>query len=179
MIVFATSEFDDNFNSVVKSFDLRDPNVKYVPPKKPFTSWTILKYVLFLLLPIILPLWITIALSVVLTQGTSSRIRVAGILRKAASQIQENPGTLKTLNQNEDAKVSPTISLGSISDSADSQQNGEHNAVDKFLDENVLVPTLDGVYFPGEENIRANDDSESSEDVVIDSECDAYFVNLT
>lgn len=177
MDVFATSEFDDNFNSVVKSFDLRDPNVKYVPPKKPFTSWTILKYVLFLLLPIIIPLWMTIALSVVLTQGTGSRIRVAKILRKAASQIQENPDGLKTPNQNEDAKVSPTISLGSISDSADSQQNGEHNTVDKFLDETVLVPALDGVNFPGEENNRPNDHSESSEDVVIDSECDANLIN--
>ncbi|KAI8577600.1 hypothetical protein K450DRAFT_251594 [Umbelopsis ramanniana AG] len=161
-------DFDENFNTVVKSFDLRDPNVKYVPPKKPFTSWTILKYVLFLLLPVLLPLWITIALSVVLTQGTSSRIRVAGILRKAASQIQESPNTLNTDKQGEDIKVSPTISLGSISDSSDSQQNGEHNTVDKFLDETVLVPALDGVNFPGEENLRPNEDSDSNEDVVID-----------
>jgi hypothetical protein len=124
-------------------------------------------------------LWITIALSVVLTQGTSSRIRVAGILRKAASQIQENPDAVKTPNHNEDVKVSPTISLGSISDSADSQQNGDHNTVDKFLDETVLVPALDGVNFPSEESIRPNEDSESSEDVIIDSECDAYLINLT
>jgi hypothetical protein len=113
-----------------------------------------------------------IALSVVLTQGTGSRIRVAGILRKTALKIQKNPNTLKAISQAEDVKISPTISLGSMSDSADSQQNGEHNTVDKFLDETVLVPALDGEMFPGEENIRPHDDSESSEDVVIDSKCD-------
>ncbi|KAH8552163.1 putative serine esterase-domain-containing protein [Umbelopsis sp. PMI_123] len=162
-------EYDESFCTVVKSYDLRDPSVEYTPPKKPFTKWTILKYVIFLLLPVLLPLWIIIAFSYVASQGLGSRIRVAGILRNAASKINDQSNNTKKIMPVEDSKVSPTVSLGSITDSTKAQQDGAVDVVDKFVEEAVLVPALDGMNFPGEANILKKDGSESSEDVIIDT----------
>jgi hypothetical protein len=174
---FSTSEYDESFCTVVKSYDLRDPSVEYTPPKKPFTKWTILKYVIFLLLPVLLPLWIIIAFSYVASQGLGSRIRVAGILRNAASKINDQSNNTKKIMPVEDSKVSPTVSLGSITDSTKAQQDGAVDVVDKFVEEAVLVPALDGMNFPGEANILKKDGSESSEDVIIDSKCDIHLAN--
>lgn len=174
------SEYDENFKSVVKSFDLREPNIKYTPPKKPFTWWSILKYVLFVFIPVLAPLWIIIGLSVVITQGLLSRVRVARMIHKQAVKITNGSDITKAPALAESKTISPTVSLGSMSDSSD--QEGEFEPISKFVDENVLVPGLEGVNFPGSEDDhkkQQDDDCQSETDVVIDSKCaSSHLVNL-
>ncbi|KAM3583644.1 hypothetical protein VKS41_003617 [Umbelopsis sp. WA50703] len=143
-------EFDAGFKAVVVSFDLRDPKIKYVAPKKPFTKWSILKYFLFALIPVLLPLWIVIALSVVSTQGLLSRFRVAKLIAKEKSKLV---AASKVVAKDEDGAASlttsPTITAGSPDIESDDNGEGRRQSISKFMDDNVLVPALEGVNFPG------------------------------
>ncbi|KAG2178243.1 hypothetical protein INT43_003496 [Umbelopsis isabellina] len=170
-------EYDPGFNSVVTSFDLRDPSIKYVPPKKPFTKWTILKYPLFALIPVLLPVWIVVALSVVSTQGLLSRLRVAKLISKEKTKMIE---ASKVLTNNEDSNgsraTSPTITAESVDKDSDSNRD-RRQSISKFMDDNVLVPALEGVNFPGtQEEHRVSRSSQDS--IAIDIAPDSVTFNV-
>lgn len=119
------------------------------------------------------PLWIVFALSLITTQGILSRFRVARILRKEATTIRNGSDIVKsaTVAESHVDKISPTVSLGSMSDESGNSSEGD-SPVDKFMDENVLVPGLEGINFPGSEDTNKDQaESESEDEVVIDSKC--------
>jgi hypothetical protein len=58
-----------------------------------------------------------------------------------------------------------------MSDESGNSSEGD-SPVDKFMDENVLVPGLEGINFPGSEDTNKDQaESESEDEVVIDSKC--------
>ncbi|OBZ83512.1 hypothetical protein A0J61_08441 [Choanephora cucurbitarum] len=112
---------DDDYISLVNSFDIRGPNYKKRENRqKMSTKYHIIRYALFCLSPILVPLWLTFVISFVGTQGLISRYRVSQLLR-----------------EKHDSERDPLQRKPSFSD--------------RYIDGNILAGALDAVNLPGEE----------------------------
>lgn len=74
---------DDDYMSLVSAFDLRGSNERKKEKRQTIsTKYHIIKYTMFCLSPLLVPIWIVFVLSFIGTQGLISRYRVSKLLKQ-------------------------------------------------------------------------------------------------
>ncbi|OZJ05460.1 hypothetical protein BZG36_01665 [Bifiguratus adelaidae] len=129
--------FDQDYESVVTAFSKADP----IPPEPIPTLRQITNKILFTTLVIfVFPLWFFVACSTITVQSLSSRVRVRKLLAKGLYSTrfitQRRPSTKE--------------------ERAQESESHENNQTSNVVDDTVLIPVLEAVNRPGQQEPETN-----------------------